>query len=145
MLTNPCNQELLNFHNRAVVLADPGDSLQDVIGRMAALGISQMPMTDGQGDLRMIEELDILRAIAGGEYTLENRAQDVARPLEGQINPSQTLAQVQKIFEDNNVAVVVEEGKILGIINKIDLLEFLTKQNHLTNETGPGPSKGEPR
>ena len=112
---------------------------------MASLGISQMPMTDGQGDLRMIEELDILRAIAGGEYTLENRAQDVARPLEGQIRPSQTLAQVQKIFEDDNVAVVVDEGQILGIINKIDLLEFLTKQTQPTNETGPGPSKGERR
>ncbi len=127
------------------MLAVAGESLQDVIGRMASLGISQMPMTDGQGDLRMIEELDILRAIAGGEYTLENRAQDVARPLEGQIRPSQTLAQVQKIFEDNNVAVVVDEGQILGIINKIDLLEFLTKQTQLTNETGPGPSKGERR
>ena len=138
-------QELLDFHSRPVVLAVPGESLQDVIGRMASLGISQMPMTDGKGDLRMIEELDILRAIAGGEYTLENRAQDVARPLEGQINPSQTLAQVQKIFEDNNVAVVVDEGEILGIINKIDLLEFLTKQTQLTNETGPGPSKGERR
>ena len=93
----------------------------------------------------MIEELDILRAVAGGEYTLENRVRDIARPLEGQIRPNQTLDQVQPIFEDNNVAVVVDERQILGIINKIDLLEFLTKQTHPTNEAGPGPSKGELR
>jgi len=93
----------------------------------------------------MIEELDILRAVASGEHTLENLARDVARPLEGQIKPNQTLDHVQTIFEDNNVAVVVDEGQILGIINKIDLLEFLTKQTQLTSESGPGPRKGESR
>ena len=138
-------QELLDFHTRPVVFANPDESLQDVIGRMASLGISQVPMTDGQGDLKMIEELDILRAVASGEHTLENLARDVARPLEGQIKPNQTLDHVQTIFEDNNVAVVVDEGQILGIINKIDLLEFLTKQTQLTSEAGPGPSKGESR
>jgi cystathionine beta-synthase len=136
-------QELLDFHTRPVVFSDPDESLQDVIGRMASLGISQMPMTDGQGGLRMIEELDILRAVAGGEHSLENHARDIARPLDGQIGLGQTLDQVHEIFEQNNVAVVVDQGQILGVINKIDLLEFLTHHQRTSDATGPGPRKGE--
>jgi cystathionine beta-synthase len=86
-------------------------------------------MTIGQGDLRMVEELDILRAVAGGEHTLEDEAREIARPLQGQVGPNETLDQVQRIFENDNVAVVVDEGQVTGIINKIDMLEFITQKN----------------
>ena len=133
-------QDLLQFKNRPVVLADPSESLKEVIKKMASLGISQMPMIDGQGNLKMIEELDILRAVANDGYTLDNQARDVGRPLDGQITPDHALDTVQKIFEENNVAVVVDQGNIVGIINKIDLLEFLSKKTYMSKEMGPGPN-----
>ncbi|MBO67292.1 MAG: pyridoxal-5'-phosphate-dependent protein subunit beta [Acidiferrobacteraceae bacterium] len=133
-------RDLLNFHTRPVLLASPDETLEDVIARMASLGISQMPVINGQKDLRMIEELDILRAVAGGEYTLKHSAIDIARPLDGQIHPDQTLDQVQRIFEQNNVAVVVDGGVILGIINKIDVLEFITERNTRTMGTTNSPN-----
>jgi predicted transcriptional regulator len=122
-------QDILEFKKQVVVLADPDDSLQSIISQMATLGISQMPMTIGKGDLRMIEELDILRAVAGGEHSLEDVARDIARPLEGQVEPSQTLDQIQQIFEENNVAIVVEDGQVVGVVNKIDLLEYYAQKN----------------
>jgi len=121
-------QDILEFKKQQVVLADPNETLQSIINQMATLGISQMPMTVGQGDLRMIEELDILRAVAGGEHSLEDVARDIARPLEGQVEPSQTLDQIQQIFEENNVAIVVDDGRVVGVVNKIDLLEFYTQK-----------------
>jgi len=121
-------QDILEFKIQQVVLADPNATLQSIINQMATLGISQMPMTVGQGDLRMIEELDILRAVAGGEHSLEDVARDIARPLEGQVEPSQTLDQIQQIFEENNVAIVVDDGRVVGVVNKIDLLEFYTQK-----------------
>ena len=120
-------QDILEFKKQQVVLADPNATLQSIINQMATLGISQMPMTVGQGDLRMIEELDILRAVAGGEHSLEDVARDIARPLEGQVEPSQTLDQIQQIFEENNVANDVDDGRVVGVVNKIDLLEFSTQ------------------
>ena len=122
-------QQLLDFRQQKVAFANPDDSLKDVITRMANTGISQMPVASGPGDLRMIEELDILRAVASNEYTLENCAREIARPLQGQVSPGDNLSHVQQIFENDNVAVVVDEGRITGIINKIDLLEFITQKN----------------
>ena len=80
----------------------------------------------------MIEELDILRAVAGGEYSLQDSAREIARPLQGQGESTQTLDHVQRIFEDNNVAIVVDAGEIVGVVNKIDLLEFFTRKNRQT-------------
>ena len=122
-------RELLNFRAQPIVLASLDDTLEEVIARMASLGISQMPIINGQKDLKMIEEIDILRAVASGEYGLEHPAIDIARPLYGQVRPDQTLDQVQRIFEEDHVAVAVDDGVILGIINKIDVLEFLTKRD----------------
>ena len=121
-------QQLLDVRNQEVAFAKPEESLRNVIAKMAATGISQMPVDSGQGDLRMIEELDILRAVASNEHGLEDSVRDIARPLEGRISPKDNLGHVQQIFEQNNVAVVVDEGRVLGIINKIDLLEFIN--NH---------------
>jgi len=45
------------------------------------------------------------------------------------VGPNETLDQVQRIFENDNVAVVVDEGQVTGIINKIDMLEFITQKN----------------
>jgi len=121
--------DILRTKDQKVVLANPEDSLKSIIDQMASLGISQMPMTIDKGDLRMVEELDILRAVAGGEYSLQDSARDIARPLQGQVDPSQTLDHIQRIFEENNVAIVVDAGEIVGVVNKIDLLEFFTRRN----------------
>ena len=125
-------QDLLEARNQEVAFAGPEDPLHEVIAKMAAAGISQMPVDSGQGDLRMIEELDILRAVASEEHDLNDSVRDIARPLEGRIRPDDDLRDIQQIFEQNNVAVVVDEGRVLGIINKIDLLEFI---NHHSRQT----------
>jgi predicted transcriptional regulator len=49
--------------------------------------------------------------------------------LQGKVSLNDKLSQVQAIFEENNVAVVVHDGEVRGIINKIDLLEFINKKS----------------
>ncbi len=36
------------------------------------------------------------------------------------------LTKVQSVFDANNVAIVMDEGKVVGVISKIDVVEFLT-------------------
>ncbi|MCH7603756.1 MAG: CBS domain-containing protein [Planctomycetes bacterium] len=40
-----------------------------------------------------------------------------------------SLGKVQKIFDANNIAVVIEEEKVIGIITKIDVVEFLAARS----------------
>jgi len=120
--------DLLEFVGKPVVFAEPSDPIKDIVDKMARLGISQMPMTMGKGDLRMIEELDILRAVAGGEHSLDDCAREIAKPLNGQVQPDTRLSDIQVVFEENNVAIVVNNGQAVGVVNKIDVLEFITYQ-----------------
>lgn len=119
-------QDVLDFKHQQVIFAEPDESIQTVIDRMVSMGISQMPMAVTPTDLRMVEEIDILRALASNEYTPDDSVRQVSKPLEGQLAPEVGLNELQSVFEENNVAVIVRDGTVLGVVNKIDVLEYMT-------------------
>jgi cystathionine beta-synthase len=95
---------------------------------MSAHGFSQMPVhSDAEmGALQMIHELDILQGLVSGECTADDPVTRVAKNLEGQVSPGNSLAEVQRVFDQHYVAVVVEGDRVIGIISKIDMVQFLT-------------------
>ena len=40
-----------------------------------------------------------------------------------------SLAKVQQVFDDENVAMVVEDAHVVGVISKIDMVEFLAARS----------------
>ena len=63
---------------------------------------------------------------AGMPVLAEIRARfEKEKPLRGQVTLDDPLSRVQDIFDRDNVAVVVEENRIIGVISKIDVVEFL--------------------
>ena len=77
----------------------------------------------------MIHELDILQGLVSGKCTPDDKVSRVAKDLEGQVAPDDPLTRVQSVFDDQNVAVVVEKGNIIGIISKIDVVQFLAARS----------------
>jgi cystathionine beta-synthase len=94
---------------------------------MSELGISQMPVGPAGEDsgLLMIHEVDLLQSLVSGECTPEDSVLKAAKTLEGQVSIDDSLTRVQSVFDENNVAVVIAEGNVSGIISKIDMVEFL--------------------
>jgi len=119
--------DLLKVQNRPVEFADADETVASVARRMAAQGISQMPLKpDPNGRLFIVHEGDLLQHLVSGETTPDASVLSVAKPLKGRVQPDESLARVQAVFDDDNVAVVVEQNQIIGIISKIDLIEFLS-------------------
>jgi len=119
-------RELLHFKGGHVEFAAPDETLASVAKRMSELGISQMPVTDDSGnEYLMIHEVDLLQSLAGGLCTPDDKVARAAKILEGRVLPADSLARIQEVFNEHNVAVVVENGQILGIIGKIDVVSFL--------------------
>jgi cystathionine beta-synthase len=120
-------RELLQFKGDRVEFAQPDESLASVAHRMSELGISQMPVGPAGEDsgLLMIHEVDLLQSLVSGECTPEDSVLKTAKTLEGQVSIDDPLTRVQSVFDDNNVAVVIAEGNVSGIISKIDMVEFL--------------------
>lgn len=124
-------REVLQLKGGGVEFADPSDTLANVAKKMADLGISQMPLsvTNGEVDLLMIHEVDLLQSLVSGECTPNDAVVKAAKTLHGQVSLDDSLSRVQAVFEDDDVAIAVDHGSIIGIISKIDVVEFLAARS----------------
>jgi cystathionine beta-synthase len=123
-------REVLRLKGGGVEFAQPDETLASVAKRMADLGISQMPVAGSgeSGPLKMIHEVDLLQSLVNQEHTAMDMVAHAAADLEGQVDIDDSLSAVQAVFDDQNVAVVVEGGGVTGVISKIDVIEYLASQ-----------------
>ena len=119
-------REVLSFKGGGVEFAEPEEKLSSVAARMSELGISQMPLAGNGGDNPlMIHELDLLQSLVNGTCTPDDPVRQAASCLEGQVKMDDSLSAVQRVFDEHNVAVVIEQEDVVGVISKIDVVEFL--------------------
>ena len=113
---------------RPLVTARPEARLRDVIGQMTTLGISQLPVTE-DGKLRgIVAEVDLLRALATGGKTLESPITEVVENDYATVTPNTKIELLQSVLADSKVAIVEEGGVVVGIVTRIDLIDFLAKR-----------------
>jgi cystathionine beta-synthase len=116
-------------HHRQVVTAREGDTVGSIIDKLKEFGVSQVPIVDPDGHPRsIVHEVDLLRGLQSGKVTTASAAKDVAHTIGGLISPKARIEELYRIFETDQVGVVVDNGKIVGIVSKIDVLEFLTRE-----------------
>lgn len=128
-LVKGCVSDLLHFKPQAVQFANADESIGNVAKRMAELGISQLPIAaEHNAPLFIVHEGDLLQYLVSGEVSANDPIINVAKPLKGQVQATEPLSKVQAIFDNDNVAVVIDQGQITGIISKIDLIEYLAKK-----------------
>jgi cystathionine beta-synthase len=120
-------RDILKSKGGKVEFAAAEETIGHVASRMSELGFSQMPLqgADDGAALRMVHELDILQGLVSARCTANDPVMDVAKVLQGQVALDDPLTAVQSVFDAHNVAVVVEGGKVVGIISKIDVVQFL--------------------
>ncbi len=122
-------EEIVRRHNRSVQTARLDESLGEVIDRLKSEGISQLPVLDAHGKpVAMIHELDVLRALQSGRVSLVTKVAEVARPIGGLIYPKARIEELFRLFEQDHVAVVVDGQKLVGIVSKIDVIDFMSSR-----------------
>ncbi len=114
---------------RPVALAQKGQTIKEVVHKLKDNGFSQMPVIDA--DLKpvgMIHEVDLLHALMDGRAKAQDPIDAHVAPLQGVVAPEAPLSGLADIFAADNVAVVREGSRLLGIITKIDYIEFLEQR-----------------
>jgi cystathionine beta-synthase len=111
------------------VTVGPGDTLLTAYNRMRAADVSQLPVLDEGRLIGLIDESDLLEAVedrrTDGRFrqpvstamTAKLRTLQVAEPLE----------RLLPIFERDEVAIVMEGKEFLGLITRIDLINYLRR------------------
>jgi cystathionine beta-synthase len=101
----------------------------EVIDTFKTRGISQVPIIDDKGNpVAMVHEVDVLRGLQSGTVNTSSPVKTISHPIGGLIYPKARIEELFRIFETDQVGIVVDNGRIVGIVSKIDVLEFMRKR-----------------
>ncbi|MCW5775455.1 MAG: pyridoxal-phosphate dependent enzyme [Phycisphaeraceae bacterium] len=122
-------EDVLRQPHGEVVTADEGATVARVAELMRTRGISQVPLTNGQGRPKgIVHEIDLLRGLQTGRVRPDSPVREVANPLDGVVYPKARVEELFPIFEKDRVAVVVDHGRIVGIVSQIDVIDYLSRR-----------------
>ncbi|MCC6660082.1 MAG: pyridoxal-phosphate dependent enzyme [Phycisphaerales bacterium] len=120
-------EDLLRTHPKKVIAAKESDTIQHIVNLFKTHGVSQVPIAGDEGlPGFIVHEVDVLRGLQAGEVDASSPARTVAHPIGGLIYPKARIEELFRIFETDQVGVVVDQNRIVGIVSKIDVLDFLT-------------------
>ena len=122
-------KDLIRSRKQSVLFAEKGQRIDAVVEQMRKHGISQMPVRDAHGSAAgMIHEYDLLNALVSKKQGFHDPIDSLIAPLQGVVSPEATLNRLREVFAQDNVAVVKEHEQVVGIVTKIDLIEYLAER-----------------
>lgn len=110
-----------------LVTATPRDSKVAVIERMKARDVSQLPVVDAEGRyVGIVTEVELLQHLLLPEHEKgETIADIVSRDAAATICGDTALEALPEIFAASKTAVVLEDPVPVGVVTKIDLIDYL--------------------
>ncbi len=126
-LAEACIEDLLRGKAMPLVIAERGDRKADVIKRMKEHGISQLPVVDDEGCyVGIVTESELLQHLFQQEHQEGETIEDVIdQEAAAALAVDTPLSELTGVFGQQKVAVVVEDHRPVGIVTKIDLIEYL--------------------
>ncbi len=112
---------------RDLITAAPSDRCTAVIRKLKEHDISQMPVVGSDGEfVGLVNEVDLLNhMVLGPSHGPDDNIRDLVRTDVATIGPDAPLEGLMSVFVNRQVAVVMEAGRVTGILTKIDILDYL--------------------
>jgi cystathionine beta-synthase len=120
--------DLLAERPREVISADEHTNVAAAIRLMKTHGISQLPVLDTGGHLHgIISEGDLLDYLVSGG-SMEHTIVDLHTHEVATIPPDTSVEDLTSVFGRSAAAMVVDNGSVVGIVTKIDVIDFLASK-----------------
>ncbi|RZO52806.1 MAG: CBS domain-containing protein, partial [Sandaracinaceae bacterium] len=111
-----------------VITAKDIDRVRDVVGRMKAHGISQLPILSDGKLIGAVAEVDLLRYLVSGESSLDGAVGPLVEKEYATVSPDTRIERLQSLLSDVRMAIVLDSGRIVGVVTKIDLIDYLARR-----------------
>jgi len=113
-----------------VMSVSPDERILDTVDIMRENGFSQVPVIMEGTNLGCVTESSILkvmmaRGIDGAE---EVKVKDIMDDPLPEISPNETLENISKMLINNPALLVVDSGKIVGIVTKHDVMRAMRER-----------------
>jgi cystathionine beta-synthase len=116
------------YQDGSVVTVGPSDTLLTAFNRMRIADVSQVPVLENGELVGILDESDVLVRVqdGGGSFGEPVRAAMTDR-LET-LQPSDSLDAVRRILDSGKVTMVMNGTEFVGLITRIDLLNYLRRK-----------------
>jgi cystathionine beta-synthase len=116
------------FEQRDTVVVGPNDSLTVAWQRMKMYDVSQMPVVDGDKIVGIVDESDVLLHVYGDEKRFLDPVSTAMVSKLDVLPVTSQLESLLPVFDRGHVAIVMDGDRFLGLITRIDLLNFLRRR-----------------
>jgi cystathionine beta-synthase len=113
---------------RQIITAQRGDSMRNVIGLMKEHGISQIPVMDRGRLSGLVSEIDLLNYLLQNPGSMDVPADELVEADYATVTPQTKIKLLKNIFNDAKLVCVLERDDLVGVITKIDLIEYLASK-----------------
>jgi len=116
------------YSQRDTVVVGPAEPLVTAYQRMKLYDVSQLPVMDGDAIVGIVDESDVLLHVYGDESKFRD---PVSTAMVGKLQKLDVKSPIEAllpVFDAGHVAIVVDGDKFLGLITRIDLLNYLRRR-----------------
>ncbi|WP_363800636.1 pyridoxal-phosphate dependent enzyme [Lysobacter firmicutimachus] len=116
------------YSQRDTVVVGPGDLLVTAYQRMKLYDVSQLPVMDGEHIVGIVDESDVLLHVYGDESRFRDPVSTAMVSKLDKIPVGEPIESLLPVFDRGHVAIVMDGERFLGLITRIDLLNFLRRR-----------------
>ena len=111
--------------DRPVIAIRRQDSIGQAIALLKNHGVSQLPVMDEGRLAGLVSELDLLNWLLAHPGQLDHTVSDLVEADYATVTQETKVKLLRTIFNDAKVVCVLEGDSLIGVITKIDLIDYL--------------------
>jgi len=116
------------YAQRDTVVIGPNELLITAYTRMKLYDVSQLPVMDGDRLVGIVDESDVLMHVHVDESRFRDQVSVAMMSNLQKLAVSEPIESLLPVFERGHVAIVVDGEQFLGLITRIDLLNYLRRK-----------------
>ncbi|MBI2144138.1 CBS domain-containing protein [Candidatus Woesearchaeota archaeon] len=106
-----------------IVSAGKNEPVAEVVRKMKAHSISQLPIVEGGAVVGMVSETTIIEQLAEGKNPERLRTKDIMEEAPPVVAKTTPAAAITELLRHSPIVIVAENGKPEGVITKADILK----------------------
>jgi cystathionine beta-synthase len=117
-------------HDRAVAIVQADEKVLAAYQRMKLYDVSQLPVLQGGRIVGIVDEEDILAEVYDNPEHFDEPVTEAMESHLVTVPPGAPVGELMDIFKRGMVAIVVDGEEFLGLITRIDLLNWMRRRWH---------------
>ena len=116
------------FESNDTITVGPDEPLANAYSRMKLYDVSQLPVIENRNIVGFIDESDILLAVAHSSDCFDKPVSTAMVTELAVVDVKDSVDDLMPIFSKDYVAIVKDGGSFLGLITRVDLLNYLRRK-----------------